>query len=553
MHATHHPSPGLDPSTAARRDTRWLLALLVVIGLVLRLPLMGRSVWFDEACMSNQRLGTWAQLLATLYVDIHPPLYVTFMHCWNNVFGDGEWSMRIPPLVAGLTSIPLLFWAGQRMVGRRAALWAAMLLTVSPVHVWYSAEARLYAPMLASTLLAVGTCERLIDPTRPRQTGLWWLHAGNLAVMLTLHYYLAVYVVLLAAVAPLLHGFTGAVRRLMIWHGVGILLLGAFVLAKRALGEFATDQGYLRAMTFAELYEFVFGWCWTGNTLHAALTWIDDIAVQVAHGLGVVLLGVGLVGLWRARRERPAGVLVPLCLLAIPVFLLVATLFGLDRTYTERSALPALPFVLLLAGKGLTSLPTTAMRWTSVLLLVLTSASLIALFRFQADRWTVYKPNPDWRAAAAYLSREIDRGGAGRPVFTPTPNPRSLAYYDPRIQDEKNLLPATDPAEIGAKVRRRLGTWLGDYAERVFRDFADGNAALLRNAALRVYRTASDPADLRLDERMRDDVCYLVRDHWHPHESVDGTLEALLRNPRVEVLERHPFTGITVHKVRIRP
>jgi hypothetical protein len=382
---------------------------------------------------------------------------------------------------------------------------------------------------------------------------LWWLHAANLVVMLTLHYYLAVYVVLLAAIAPLLRGFTGAVRRLMIWHGVGILLLGAFVLCKRGIDEFPTSQEYLRSMTFGELYEFVFGWCWMGNTLPAALTWMDDVAVYVGHALGVLLMLGGLIDIWRSRRDRPAGILVPACLLAIPLFLLVASAFGFGRIYTERSALPALPFVMLLAGKGLTSLPMTVMRWTSLLLLVLTTAALIALFRFQADRWTVYKPNPDWRAAAAYLSREVDHGGAGRPVFTPTPNPRPLSYYDHRIQDEKNLLPGTDPMQIGAKVRHRLGHSLGDYAERVFRDFCDGNAALLRAASMRVYRTASDPAAMRLDERMRDDICYLVRDHWHPHESVDGTLEALLRHPRIEVLERHPFTGITVHKVRIRP
>jgi 4-amino-4-deoxy-L-arabinose transferase-like glycosyltransferase len=546
-------SSALDPASAARRDTRWLLALLVGLAVLLRLPLMGRSIWFDEACMSDQRLGSWAQLLATLYVDIHPPLYVAFMHVWNGCFGDSEWSLRLPPLLCGIASIPLVYWTGHRLVGRTAALWAAALLTLSPVHVWYSTEARLYAPMLTSTLLAVGTCDRLLDPDHPRTHRLWWLHALNLAVLLTLHYYLAVYVTLLAAMAPLLRGFSPAARRLTLWHGVGILLLGALVVAKRTLGEFETSQDYLRAMTFGELYAFVFDWCWTGHTLHAAQTAIDDAAQTAGELLGVVLVAAGLVGVWRARRGQPAGPLVPACLLAIPVFLLLAGAVGLDRTYTERSALPSLPFVLLLAGKGLSVLPLLFARWFGVATLALATAALVALYLHHADRWTVYKPNADWRAATAYLSAEIDRGGGGRPVFTPTPNPRPLSYYDPRIQDEKNLAPPADPARIGAAVRQRLGAWLGDYAEAVFRDFVAGNAARLRGAAMRVFRTAADPAALRLGDRMRDDVCYLVRDHWHPHVSVDATLEALLRHPRVEPLEQHSFTGITVHKVRIRP
>ena len=545
--------PPLDPATAARRDARRLLLLLVLVALLLRLPLMGRSIWFDEACMSDQRIGTWEQLLATLYVDIHPPLYVAFMHFWNGVFGDSEWSMRTPPLVCGLASIPLCWWAGHRMVGRRAALWATALLSLSPVHVWYSVEARLYAPMLACVLLAAGCVDRLLDPAQPRRAWLWWLHTANVAVMLALHYYLAVFVVLFAALAPLLRGFTPAARRLMVTHAIGILLLGGFVVGKRALGEFATGQDYLGTLTFEGLAAFVFEWCWTGNTLPAAETPLDRLVWRGGQALGVLLLAAGLFGVWRSRRGRPTGVMVPLCLLALPAFLMAAAVVGLGNTYNERSTIAALPFVFLLAGKGLTSLPAIAGRWLGVAALTLSVASLVALFRFGGDHWTVYKPNPDWRAAAGWLGAEIDAGGAGRAVFTPTPNPRSLSYYDPRIQDEKNLTPPTDPARLGAKVRQRLGEWLGDYAERVFTDFAAHNAALLDGARLRVYHTAPDPAALRLAERSRDDVCYLVRDRWHPNEAVDDSHEALLRHPRVEVLETHTFRGVTVRKVRIRP
>ena len=67
------------PEPFAIRHTAWLLAAMVLTALLLRLPLLGRSVWFDEACMSDQRIGTWPQLLATLYVDIHPPLFAELL------------------------------------------------------------------------------------------------------------------------------------------------------------------------------------------------------------------------------------------------------------------------------------------------------------------------------------------------------------------------------------------------------------------------------------------------------------------------------------------
>ncbi|MEO6596416.1 MAG: glycosyltransferase family 39 protein [Planctomycetota bacterium] len=525
----------------------------VLLALLLRLPLLGRSIWFDEACMSHQRIGTWPQLLATLYVDVHPPLYVVFMHFWNAAFGDSEWSMRLPPLLAGLASIPLLYWCGERLAGRKAALWAALLLCLSPVHIWYSAEARLYAPMVASTLLAIGTFDRLLADS-PRR---WWLaplHLANLAVMLSLHYYLAVYVALLGTLAPLVaRGFTAPARRIMLWHGIGILLLGAFVAIKRAVGHLETSQDYLRALTPMELFRFMLDWCWCGHTLIVGDHRVEHVAAYAQQGLGALLAMIGLGRLWFVRRLHPRGFLVPIALLTLPVFLMVVAALGFERTYLERSVLPALPFVFLLAGSGLAALPRLAHPIAGLCVLLLAAASLVALYSYQDDRWTVYKPNSDWRAAATYLGSEIHGGASGRPVFTSTPNPRPLSYYDARIQDVKNLSPAADPAKLGDTLRSRVSTWLGDYAERIFTTFAADNQRLLDSAALRIYRCSGDPTKLSMPERGRDDVCYLVRDHWHPHRTVDGSVEDLLKHPHVMVLEAKHFTGMSVYKVRIAP
>lgn len=559
MHSATPMPPPIAPTAVRGLPTHvaWTVTAFVVLGLLLRLPFLDRSVWFDEVCMSDQRIGTWPQLLATLYKDIHPPLYVTFMHFWNGVFGDSEVSMRTPPLLAGLASIALVYWAGHRLVGRNAALWASLLLALSPVHIWYSAEARLYAPMVACTLLAVGTFDRLVDSSLPRRPWLWWLHTANVAVMLALHYYLAILVVLLAVLAPAMRGLTRQALRITALHGIGILVLGGFVAAKMAVGEFETSQDYLRAMTLGELYLFVFDWCWTGHTLLAVDNLLDDLAAFGQEAIGIGLVAVGLVKLWQSRGERPMGPLVPCCLLAIPVFLWATALFGLGKTYTERSALPSLPFVFLLAGIGLAKLRPVVRRLLGATVILLGIASLIAMHAFHEEHWTVYKPHPDWRSATAWLSKEIADGGSGRPVFTSIPNPRSLSYYDARIQDVKNLQPSTDPLAIGAKVRQRLGEWpgrwLGDAAEHTFREFAQHNERLLAAAALRVYRSVGDPARLQEIAPMPDGICYLLRDHWHPHVSVDRSIEDLLLHPRVEVLATHRFVSLDVHKVRIRP
>lgn len=546
-------SPIITPTErSAPPPPPWLLLFaLTVTAALLRAPLLDRPIWFDEACMSDQRIGTTAQWLATLYVDIHPPLFVSWMHFWNGWFGDGAVTMRIPALISGLTSVPLTWWVGSRLVGGRAALIAAALLALSPVHVWYCAEARLYAPMLACALLAFGCVDRLTDIAYPRRRLLLWLHAVNVAVMLSLHYYLSVYVAVLAALAPLLRRGGGPRVRGILWlHGVGLALLGCFLLVKIKLGQFETSQGYLTALDGEKLFDFVFSWAWTGDTLQAtSAAWLQALGVGF-RWLGVALVTAGLGAVLCRVTQRPRGLLVLCGLLTLPLFLLGCALVGLESTFLERTMIAAVPFVFLLAGAGLDLLPGRAGHLVTGATLTVAAAALAALYVTYDTAWTLYKPHPDWRSAAAYLGDEIDAGNGGAPVFTSMPNPRSLSYYDARIQDAKNLEVRVQPADIEAKLTPLVGERAAAAARTLFEDFAAHNQALLDAAQLVVRRSAPDPAALKLPEGY-EGPCYLVRNEWHPHVTVDDSIERLLEAPGVEVLNTSKWPGVTVSKVRI--
>jgi hypothetical protein len=540
-------------SAVTRRDAVFVAAC-VLVALALRMPLLTRSVWFDEACMSSQRIGTWEQLLATLYVDIHPPLFVTGMHFWGRCFGDREVALRLPAVLTGLAAAPLLFWTGYRLVGPTAARWAVVLLVLSPAHIWYSAEARLYAPMVAFTLLLFATFDRALDPATHRRRRWFGVHLAVLAVVLTLHYYLAVYVLVLAGLAA------GALRRvgrparsLLVAYTVGLVLLAGFVLAKHSLGEFDTGQDYLTTLNGERLLAFVFDWCWTGHTLLPAETLLTTALAWTWLLLGAGLLVLGVQRLMATARRQPRSLLVLVGFLTLPLFLLACNVCGYDRTYLARSVIPALPFVLLLGGNGLATFRGVAARIAGGATVALAVAAVIGLYVLGDSHWTVYKPSSDWRSATAWLGSEIDADGAGRAVFTSTPNPRPLSYYDPRIQDVKNLAMPILPEQLGARVRRHFGGWLGTWAECTFRTFAARNATLLATAKLRVYRSTSDPADLDMPHRSKDDICYLLQDLWHPHRSVDSSVWDLREHPRVRVLGTFLFQGIAVHKVSILP
>jgi len=533
-----------------------LLLLLLAATLAVRLPGFGQSIWFDEACMANQRVGPWAILLKTIYRDIHPPLYIIFMHFWNAVFGDSEVSMRIPPLLCGLASIPLTHAVGARMVGRSGALWAALLMCLSPVHIWYSIEARLYAPMVVSVLAGVWLLHRLLDGSCSRW--MWVLFGMVLLTMISLHYYLNVYVLLLACLGYVVSRFRARPevgRRMLMWYGgVPILLTACWVALKFTLADFDTSQGYLRPFTLAEFYRVLFQWFWTGDCIQAGLagpTWHPRWVLWVLFQLlGVVLFLRGLLDIFRSRGKRPEAGYPVAYLFALPAFLFVLPWIGFPDTYIERSVLPALPFFFLIVAVGLTSI---APRWLriagSAAVVAMCAANLTAYFEYD-DRWTVYKPHQDWRAAAHYLGEEIDAGGAGRPVFTTMPNPRSLSYYDDRIQLAPYLDSTMHLFERSARIfEERLGKSIGrrlaDFTRSVAVEYDRTKAALRAGTRLLVHPIVNGTLP---GEGPREGVFYLVKNHWHPPR--DTTIDTLVANPRFRPVEIREYRGVTVYKMR---
>lgn len=72
------------------------------------------------------------------------------------LFGDSAWALRLPAVLFGIASIPAVWWLSSLLVGRRQSLYAALLLTVSYHHVFFSQSARGYTGLLFFSLLSTG-------------------------------------------------------------------------------------------------------------------------------------------------------------------------------------------------------------------------------------------------------------------------------------------------------------------------------------------------------------------------------------------------------------
>ncbi len=149
--------------------------LILGLGAILRLAtLTFQSLWLDEGFSYWIANRSVADLLAYLPTwDTHPPLFYLITH-WMIGLGGSEWLLRLPSALAGVASIGLIYALGVELFDSPSGVLAALLLAISPLHIWYSQEARMYALVSAFVLAAA------LFAVRALRTNSWvdWLALG---------------------------------------------------------------------------------------------------------------------------------------------------------------------------------------------------------------------------------------------------------------------------------------------------------------------------------------------------------------------------------------
>lgn len=132
--------PGFGISGPASERTAWLLlAALTLLGLVLRLWHLGD--WNFQAT----EIFTYRDSQRPQFSNARPLVYLLNYYLVRPLLPLDEFGLRLVPAIAGTIAIPALYFMGRRIVGIRAALFAAMLVTVNPTQVLYSQLARYWS------------------------------------------------------------------------------------------------------------------------------------------------------------------------------------------------------------------------------------------------------------------------------------------------------------------------------------------------------------------------------------------------------------------------
>lgn len=131
-----------------------------------------QSLWRDEVDVIRFAGDSLDRLLRNLALAEHNgPLYYILMRGWLALAGDSEFALRYVSLCSSVISVPLAWRVALPVVGRRAALLAALLVAVSAYLVWYAQDAKMYALVGALTLLAMACWWRALAGGQLK----WWI------------------------------------------------------------------------------------------------------------------------------------------------------------------------------------------------------------------------------------------------------------------------------------------------------------------------------------------------------------------------------------------
>ncbi len=396
------------PNTQYPRP-HWLPLLLCAIGVGLRLlRLEWQPLWWDEGYsvyFATESLGQMARLTAQ---DIHPPLYYALLHLWLTGFGSASpLILRAFSVLIGLLSLPALWWLARLFfpARQRVALWALLLLALSPIHIFYSQEVRMYGLEMLLGMVSTGFFWKIVNSELrianseggSARIGSWLGYVFSNTALLYTEYY--------AAFLPLCHGlwalwhFRRQLRRLLplaaAWTAVALAYLPWLLYAVPQLIPYVSQKIVedadrplgLVAYALRHLTAFTVGHIPPDLAWFANAQWLAFFALLLIPILRLSTKRHFPIPNLQSPIPNPQSLISTLLLLPFAAGFLLNLRLPFFPEGGERVLLFVLPYFLLLLAFWLDDLMQTRLAWARTSVAFVLAGLLVAA---GAGVWTFY-------------------------------------------------------------------------------------------------------------------------------------------------------------------
>lgn len=438
-----------------------LLAGIVLLATALRFYKLGEwSFWVDEIytierARSNFSLGA--------ILKYWPPISIILTGAVLQATGISEYSARLVAAIVGALSVPILYLPTRRLLGPAVALTAALLLAVSPWHLYWSQNARFYTTLMLLYALAMFAFYFALERDRP----VYSLAFSFLLVVAARERLVALFLI------PVVILYVLLIKWLPFEKPAGFrrrnLSLMLLPLAAIAVFDAVGFAAYGKSYIVESIAYFV------GNPIDSPIR----ILILIAFNIGLPLASIALAGavFGISRYDRLAlflllgGSVPPLLLAAISPFVFTV----------DRYVFVTLPCWVTLAAWAIKSL----FEHTTGDARVFAAGILLLLMTDAAGAYLMYQVNHgnrlEWREALEFVQ---ERRREGDVVVSSVPE--VVGYY---AGEEIVELAEIDPDKMASGSARYwflIDSENGAWAPRR-RRWVEANAVLIEERFLRTH------------------------------------------------------------------
>ncbi len=375
----------------------------------------------------------------------HPPLYQIILKGWSVIAGTSETSLRALSSFAALMTLLVIYKTGELLESADVGGKAALLLSTSPFHVFFSIEARSYS--LAILFCSLATLAGVAISNKPEANYKFWIiWIISITAAFYTHYYAGIYCAVMAlSILPM-------IPERNIYRFLWVLPFGLFLI---------WTPFFINTITLQSKLHWTYGTASIGDSIGGIFSGLIDILTGTRHSapssirlFATILLVISFSGLavkntiGRYTEKRLMWVIVSFILLIYAVDIITNHHTILIPRYISFCQ----PALLLLLAIYFSRFKTTG----NILLLLFTIISIQgSLLTISGER----APKQMLRETAAFINEKYSPGDQ----ILVTPNGPTLLglslYLNPNVliagASEENV-----ENQIMENVKAGHNTWL---------------------------------------------------------------------------------------------
>lgn len=381
---------------------------VLLIAVFLRLYRLGAtSLWFDEvSSILSGNLLSFNNLITNMWkIGIACPLYSTFIYYWRYL-GNEEAVLRLSSAIFGIGCVVGIYHLGKVFFDKKTGLICAFLLAISPFHIYYSQELRMYTLISFLTILCT---YYLFKALKENKDVYWVLYIVFNTLNLYIHYMTSL--VLLAFTVFFLLNFKQYKLLFKKWLISNIIIL---LLLIPWLVIFITT--FMRIIEMKDYY-WIPSWLPSVSVMNIFFTFKNfsigynatKLIYLLASGIFFFFFFWGIV-----KTEKKKGLMLELCCLFIPIFFMF--LFSKWKVwYIDRYVISSSIFFYLIIAKGLSVLKKFYLILSLVFITILSIFALINYYNnILPGKWVehigITQSKEQYREVSNYIAENFQKG-----------------------------------------------------------------------------------------------------------------------------------------------